>query len=349
MTAAAQTPGAGRVPGALASPAGQPAPLAAAIGAARRRLERAERVLVVTHAAPDGDAIGSLLGFGLALRAAGRVQTVSLVCADPVPDTFRFLAGATEVSQRLPAEAPDLIVAVDAADLGRLGPVGPQLPHPPDLLFDHHITNPGYAAINVIDVQAASTSELITEHLKDLGLPLPQAAAAALLAGLVTDTLGFRTSNTTAKTLGLAQTLMAAGAPLPEIYDQALNKRGFAAVRFWAEGLAALKLEGRLVWTSLTLEARRAAGYYGQGDADLINVLTTVREADVAVIFVERPDGRVKVSWRAAPGYNVAELAGRFGGGGHAPAAGAELAGSLAEVEAQVLDATRALMAARHG
>lgn len=322
-----------------------PAPsdaLPAAVAAARRRLERAERVWLLTHIAPDGDAIGSLVGLGLSLRAAGK--HVTLGCADPVPESFRFLPAAAEITAK-PAGGYDLLIAVDAADQGRLGGLGENLPRPVDLLFDHHITNPRYAAVNILDAAAASTAELITEHLPALGLPLPLPAAEALLTGVITDTLGFRTSNTTAKTLGLAQTLVSAGAVLPEIYDRAFYKRSFAAVRFWGAGLTEIKLEDRLVWTTLTLEARRAAGYYGQGDADLINVLSSVREAAIAVIFVERPDGKVKVSWRAVPGFNVAGVAASLGGGGHAPAAGAELTGALPEVQARVLAATRALLA----
>src|SRR4029077_20768175 len=101
-----------------------------------------------------------------------------------------------------------------------------------------------------------------------------------------------------------------------------------------------------LVWARLPLEARAASGYQGLGDADLINVLTSVREADVALIFVERPDGKVKVSWRSLPGINVAEVAAQFGGGGHAAAAGAEVAGTVEEVETRVWASTRLAMQA---
>jgi phosphoesterase RecJ-like protein len=315
------------------------------VAAARRRVESAARVLILTHIAPDGDAIGSLLGLGLALRAVGK--DVVMACADPVPDIFRFLTGAEAVTVE-PRGPFDLTVAVDAADLGRLGPLGERLDRPPDLLFDHHVTNPGYADLNLIDVSAASTAELITEHLEPLGLPLTRPGAEALLAGVITDTLGFRTTSTSAKTLALTQTLMAAGADLTEIYDQALFKRSYAAVRLWAEGLARLKLQDRVVWAVIPQEARRAAEYHGQGDADLINVLMSVREADVAIVLTERTDGTVKISWRAVPGVNVAELAASFGGGGHAPAAGAEVVGTLPEVEARVIAATRALLQSNH-
>jgi phosphoesterase RecJ-like protein len=168
--------------------------------------------------------------------------------------------------------------------------------------------------------------------------------AQCLLTGLVNDTLGFRTSNTTVKTLAIAQQLMAAGGSLHSIYDLSLFKRSYSSVRLWAEGLARMQLKHRIVWALLPLEARQTSGYQGSGDADLINVLTSVREADVAIVFVERPDGLVKLSWRSTPSINVAAIAAGFGGGGHAQAAGAEIAGTLAEVEERVLKATRAAL-----
>ena len=158
----------------------------------------------------------------------------------------------------------------------------------------------------------------MTELLPGLGLALSEPVAHCLLTGLVSDTLGFRTSSTTPKSLALAQQLMQAGAILHQIYDNSLYKRSYTAVRLWAEGLARMEMKHRMVWARLPLEARQASGYQGFGDADLINVLTSVREADVALIFVERQDGKVKVSWRSLPGINVAAVAAQFGGGGHA-------------------------------
>ncbi len=303
----------------------------------------ARRVLAITHVNPDGDAVGSLLGFGLAARAAGK--EVVMACADPVPDMFRFLPSADEITSQ-PQGLFDLVVALDVSDAPRMGSIAAAQERPPDLLFDHHITNPGFARLNFIDVTAASTAELVTELLPELGLDLTQPVAQCLLTGLVSDTLGFRTSSTTPKSLALAQQLMQAGAVLHQVYDNSLFKRSYSAVRLWAEGLARMDMKQRVVWARLPLEARQASGYQGMGDADLINVLTSVREADVALIFVERPDGKVKVSWRAVPGINVAEVASQFGGGGHAAAAGAEVAGPMGEVETRVLAATRAALKA---
>jgi bifunctional oligoribonuclease and PAP phosphatase NrnA len=313
------------------------------LDAARASIAVAKRVLAITHINPDGDAIGSLLGFGLAVRTAGK--EVVMACADPVPDMFQFLPSANEVTYK-PQGPFDLVVVLDVSDAPRMGSVGAALERPPDLLFDHHVTNPGFARLNFIDVAAASTAELVTELLPGLGLELSEPVAHCLLTGLVSDTLGFRTSSTTPKSLALAQQLMQAGAILHQIYDNSLYKRSYTAVRLWAEGLARMEMKHRMVWARLPLAARHASGYQGFGDADLINVLTSVREADVALIFVERQDGKVKVSWRSLPGINVAAVAAQFGGGGHAAAAGAEIAGTMEEVEARVLAATRLAMKA---
>jgi phosphoesterase RecJ-like protein len=98
------------------------------------------------------------------------------------------------------------------------------------------------------------------------------------------------------------------------------------------------------VWTSLSLEDRELSKYPGWDDADLINLLTTIEEARVSIVFVEQPGGKVKISWRSEPSVNVAEVAKIFGGGGHTQASGAMVAGGLADVTTHVLEATRALL-----
>lgn len=317
------------------------------LAAARARIAAAQRFLLITHIHPDGDAIGSLLGLGLALRAAGK--EVVMACADPAPDVYAFLPNFADITMKASGDF-DAVAVLDAADLGRTGRFAARLTErPADFLFDHHITNPGFAHFNFIDVQAASTAELVAELLEPLGLPLTRPAAEALLTGLVTDTLGFKTSNTTPRTLAIAQRLMETGASLTEIYDASLNKRSFAATRLWGEGLRNAQLADHMVWAVLPLTARVSVGYSGKDDADLVNVLTTVREAKVALMFVERDNGTVKVSWRSMSPLNVAAIAQSYGGGGHAPAAGAEIRGPLAEVQADVLAATRAALRQLNG
>jgi phosphoesterase RecJ-like protein len=306
------------------------------VQAIRRELETRNRILLVSHIRPDGDAIGSLLGFGLSLQTAGKQVDMSL--ADGVPANFRFLEASDQVKTR-PRGSYDWVCVLDSSDLERVGPALNGLGMP-DLNVDHHPTNLNFGRMNLVDTHAVATAEIIARLLSELNLPVTLPVASALLTGLITDTIGFRTSNMTPEALRLAAELMEIGADLPGIYHQALVGRSFEAIRFWGAGLSKVQRNGRMVWTSLSLEDRAEAKYPGRDDADLVNVLSAVDGVDVAMIFVEQPHGSVKVSWRSRPGFDVSRIAMRFGGGGHAAASGAELKGGLLEVQEVVLEAT---------
>ncbi len=316
----------------------------ALLSQAGQLIQRAQRCLVVCHVRPDGDAIGSLLGLGLALQAAGK--QVQMISEDGIPLTYRHLEGSQQVLHK-PVGEFDLAIVVDCSDLERAGAALGSA-RQPEINIDHHATNLNFARINLVDVSATATAEIIAEALPVWGLPLTQPVAAALLTGLITDTIGFRTANMTPRTLRLAADLMEKGANLPELYRQALVNRTFEAVRFWGAGLSRLERSDRLVWTKLTLDDRRAAQYPGRDDADLINILSAVDGADIAMIFVEQPNGRVKVSWRAQPGYDVSQIAVSLGGGGHPAASGAEIAGEIDEVQTKVVELTRPLLNGGH-
>jgi phosphoesterase RecJ-like protein len=214
----------------------------------------------------------------------------------------------------------------------------------PDINIDHHITNDNFAKINIVNPQAVATAELVVDLLSSWDYKISKPVAEALLTGILTDTIGFRTSNTSAKALFMAAELMEAGADLARLYYQSLIQRTFPALRLWGTGLENLERDGRMVWTTLTQANRQAVGYPGKDDADLIQVLSTIEDADISLVFVEQPNGRVKVSWRAQPGFDISKIAVKFGGGGHPAAAGADLSGNLNEVRSVVLSETRLLL-----
>ena len=159
----------------------------------RKVIRTSQRVLVATHVRPDGDAIGSLLGLGLALRQAGK--TVQMLSSDGVPASYRYLAGSQDVIQSPNGEA-DLTIFLDCSDQGRAGK-NLNGDVPPDLNIDHHVTNLRYADMNLVDTTAVATAEILANHLAEWDLPMTPDVATALLTGVITDTLGFRTSNMT--------------------------------------------------------------------------------------------------------------------------------------------------------
>ena len=295
------------------------------------------KVVILSHTRPDGDAIASLLSLCVSLDLAG--YSVTGFLPDSVPKRYAFLPGFDRLSPQFPQDA-EFIIAVDCADASRLGlPVNAQPPKV-DVNIDHHSSNSFFASLNIVDPKAPSTTFVIYELLTTLGFPIDAAVATLLLTGLVTDTIGFRTENVTPEALRFAAKLQELGAPLALIQRSALNAKAFAAVRYWGYGLNRVSQKDGVVWTSLLLEDREKSGYSGLDDADLVNLLSAIDDSHIAVILVEQPGGKVKVSWRSSSGINVSKVAEQFGGGGHDAAAGAMIEGDMDKVTRAVLDAT---------
>ncbi len=311
------------------------------VTAACSLLAAARHVCVMSHHNPDGDALGSMLGLTLALQAAGITATAAL--ADDIAARFDTLPGRGSIVASVPPSA-DVLVAVDAADLARLGKLGAGISQV-HLNIDHHLSNTRFGKLNLIDTSSAATAQYLAELLPALKLELTDAVATCLLAGIVTDTLGFRTANTTPATLSVSQQLIAAGAPLADVYDRTLHRRSLAALRLWGDSIQQIEQRDGLVHTSVTLASKAAHGYGGTGDGDVVTLLTALENVDIAVVFVEHKNREVKVSWRANTGFNVATVAAMFGGGGHAAAAGANLPDTtLADARALVLARTSAAL-----
>lgn len=305
----------------------------------KMRLDHAERILITSHIRPDGDAIGSLIGLGLALSHAGK--NVEMVLADPVPSNYRFLEGADEIKRAATGDY-DTTIVVDCADLHRTG--GILGDRPVDIQFDHHVTNPHFAEYNYIDGKSVATADILADTLELLGIAITADVANALLYGIITDTIGFRTSNMTPAALRTAATLMEKGADLTDLYYKGVVERSFTAARYWGMGLNTLQKNGRIIWATLTQADRKTVGYNGNDDADLTHMLSSISESDIAILFIEQKANRVKVSWRAQSDLDVSHIAMKFGGGGHKAAAGADIEGTLEQVREQVLAATEAYL-----
>jgi phosphoesterase RecJ-like protein len=306
--------------------------------AIKSRLAEAKEILIASHIRPDGDAVGALLGLGLALQQSGK--KVQMVLADGVPSAFRPLEGAEQIKTSLDGKF-DTFITVDCADFKRTGKPFESIGQP-DINIDHHVTNEKFGKINLIEGKEVATAAILTNHLPVWGFQITEPIAAALLMGIITDTLGFRTSNVTPEAMRQVATLMETGVDMPELYMRGLVRRSFESARYWGGGLSKLQRKGGIVWGTLTLADRKAAGYSGSDDADLINIISAIDGFKVGMIFVEQSDHRVKVSWRALePNIDVSSIAKSFGGGGHAAASGADVEGTLEEVQTKVLSKTQ--------
>lgn len=299
-------------------------------------LRGTKRAYIMTHQAPDGDGIGSALALARALEGMGAKAT--LACEDPLPSMLAFLPGSERFQTR-EVGSEDLVVALDASDLDRFGSLGEKVKESglPILNIDHHVTNNSFGTVNLVKREAAATAEIIYDLLPDLETPLDPLIATYLLTGLVTDTQGFRTANTTVRTLEIAAQLMKAGASLNEVTEKVFRHFDLSTLRLWGAIMESLQLDGRMVWATETMAMRSRYGASADRGDGVVNLLASVGQADIAIIFREKEDRLIEVSLRSSPGVDVSFIAQYFGGGGHSQAAGCSLEGKLEEVMKEVL------------
>jgi phosphoesterase RecJ-like protein len=315
--------------------------------AAVRALPSDARLLLVCHVNPDGDALGSMLGFALGLRRLGMTSLQATFPGPPVvPAPFRRLPG---VQMLVPsAEAvpdPDMLICFDAASASRLGSLADRLHRARvALVLDHHASNTRFGGIHLVDPAAAATSVVVVRLLDRLGVPLDAEIAECLYVALATDTGSFRFESTTPGVHELAARLIATGIKPAEISRRIFDNRPFGSVRLYGDVLSRAELDpdvaggAGLVWTYATLGdlARHQQDAYVL--EPLIDSVRCAAEADVSCVVKEVAERQWAVSMRSKGAVDVAQVAVALGGGGHRLAAGFTGRGATAhEVVAAII------------
>ncbi len=292
---------------------------------AAEEIKRAESLALACHIGPDGDALGSMLGFGIAARNHGKDVVASFGSPFVVPANLSFLPTDLLVAPSDFPKKPETMMVFDAGSADRLGELGSNAGKAGTLIVvDHHMTNEGFGDISLIDSSAAATGELVYELLELLDWEIDHQIATCLHTALVTDTGRFTYSNTKPETLRIAAALVEAGAQPAEIGRHVYEETPFGYLKASSAALsrAALDEERAIVTAVVTDEDLREAGI-DWGDIDgLIDTLRLAEEADVAALAKVHDDGRVKVSLRSRGATDVGSLAAAMGGGGHRLAAG---------------------------
>ncbi len=299
-----------------------------------------ERFLIISHVRPDGDAYGSTLALALSLQAMGK--DVQVVNADGLMPSFEFLPGSKSLTATSP-EAPEpdrLIISVDCADQKRHGAAFDQWKRLPDVSIDHHVSNPGYAALNLIDADSPATAQVLFDIITTLKWPLTAEVAANLYVGLMTDTGNFRYRQTTARTFEVAARLVEAGADPTNLAQSCYSS-------FRAERLLLMKEvfnsihfadHNRVAWFYLTPETYAKSGAIPDETEGLIEYLQMVRTVEVAFVLESLPDGLTRGSMRSRGNVDVQKICQEFGGGGHRLAAGLRTKLSPTELEKKLLE-----------
>ena len=306
------------------------------------------QVAVVGHARPDGDCIGSQVALARILAAAG--HDAVCVNSDPVPRRLQFLVGDTPFLRteelRLDGHAA---VFVDCADHGRAGERLKAMFPAPAGNIDHHLSNTGYGAVNLVDSKSAATCEILAGLALDHGLTVDPTTAQALYAGILTDTGQFRFASTSRRCFVLAGELVARGAAPAVAGDELYERESPGKLRLLQEFLASLRMEcgGRVCVGTLALGVFERTGTTGEDTEGLVDYARSIAGVEIGVLVEERPGGAIKASLRAREAaYRVDLVAAEFGGGGHACAAGLNLKTASPDFNARLIAALERRLAA---
>jgi len=315
---------------------GAPHKLAKDFSKAAQLIDAAEKVIIVAHQRPDGDALGSACAFSLYLKDIKKNHDI--FCRHEAPKYYGFLPALERLSsdERLIVHGDhDVLVCLDSGDLAYAG-VHAHLqqrtkPGHTIINIDHHATNTHYGHLNIVDASASSTSELMFHMFDHLNHPMTTDLATCMLTGIVTDTGGFTNLATTSSALQVASHLIASGARIWDIQSYTQKNKSVNTLKLWGTALSRLtKHSSGIVTTVLTQEDIMVCNADAESIEGIANFLNTLDEAKAIAVIKENDDGTVKVSLRTTQDkVDVSRLARFFGGGGHKKAAGFTIPGRI--------------------
>jgi phosphoesterase RecJ-like protein len=304
-------------------------------------IQNHQSFLITTHENPDGDGLGAESALFLALRKMGK--KVRVVNHDPLPQRFAYLPFRPyyHSSDRIPPH--EVCFVLDAGDFSRIREGVRREEFSTLVNIDHHFSNDLFGDYNLVLPQASATGEIIHDLIRALKIKIDQPIAESLYTSLITDTGGFRYSNTTPKVLRMAADLVEAGVEAQKVSDQVFAGVSREAMDLIRRALGTIQThEQDLVGSMVLTHADFKRSGAKEDDTDnLINFVRKLDKVQIAVFLKERPDRKIKLSLRGRNGANVATIAKRFGGGGHIYAAGATLPGPLSKALKVVLQACR--------
>lgn len=302
------------------------------------QLKGVNTVAIAGHVRPDGDCVGSCLAtYNYIKNNYPKIEVV--VYLEPIPNIFKFLSGAMEIQSDCSEDIVyDLFIAQDCGDLGRLGNAAKYFEMAKKTVcIDHHVSNQSFADENYIFPKASSTSELIFD-LIDTD-KITKEIAECIYTGMVHDTGVFQYSCTSAKTMAAAGILMEKGIDFPKIVDQTFFEKTYEQNRILGHALvkSELHLDGKCISTVITKKEMEEYQVLPKHLEGIVSQLRSTKGVEVAIFLYENEDGSYKVSTRSASVVDVAKIAVKYGGGGHARAAGITMQGDSKEIIEKLL------------
>lgn len=311
-----------------------------------------QRFLLTSHIRPDCDALGSELGMAGVLEQLGK--EVLIVNAHKTPPNLQFIDPERKLKtlgvnvQLADLEKIDVLMVLDTSAWAQLGDMAlvVRSTKAKKLVMDHHVSEDDLGAEPFKNTQAEATGRLVLEAAGQLGVKLTPEISKPLFAAIATDTGWYRFGSTTGDTYRFAGQLVDAGVRPADVYRSLYEQDTLARLQLIGRTLARTQSElgGRLIHTAVFQTDFQVTGALPPDTEDVINLTLTVAGTEVAVILVEQPDGKFKISFRSRSAVDCSKLAEKFSGGGHKAAAGAMVPGPFESAQQKVLDAVRSAM-----
>jgi phosphoesterase RecJ-like protein len=318
-----------------------------------KTLTAAQRILMTTHAKPDGDGLGSLAALYEYLTSAGK--TVRVILPTPPADKYRFIRGFEKFEilgrdvtvEKLPRDF-DLLLVVDTCTWEQLSDIRDVVQSYRDrlLVIDHHATRDDLQQQELVDVEAGAAGQIIMRLLERQGVVLTAGLAESLFVSIASDTGWFRFPKVTPEVYRMAARLVELGVTPWILYEKLYQTEPLGRLKLVGDALSTLKVtpEGDVAYFWLTQEMFAQSGARLADTENIIDQSQKIVGVVVGLLFVEVEGGTVRVSLRSKHTVDVAAIAAAFGGGGHARASGCRVPGPLAEARKRVLNAVYAAM-----
>ena len=299
-----------------------------------------ESFFLTSHARPDGDALGSALGLMHLLDAMGKKVTVAF--ADPIPGIYRWLPGVERIGTESSADSPDAAIVLECDCIERTGfdperfaEMGAGL----TINIDHHLSGRPFGDFNWIDPTACAVGAMIYDLAVASGVAISAGMASCLYTAVLTDTGAFTYPGTVATTFALAEHLIHRGADASGIARQVYFSNPVGKIRALGAALGTMMIENGIAWAWITEDEMDRTGAVVEDCEGIVNYLIGIAEVKVAIFLRELPLGdQFRLSLRSRGSIDVAEVASRFGGGGHRNASGCTLEGPLDSAVQRVIE-----------
>ena len=314
------------------------------------KLKKDDNFLITSHINLDGDAIGSELALNFVLKKLNKKSII--LNQDKLPKIYRFLPESDKVynlkENEFDKKISNVGIILDSSNIDRVGKISKILDNINIIInIDHHKSNENYGNINYIDHSASSVGEIIYDLIKYMNdVPvktgmdlLDEKTSSCLFTAIMTDTGSFKYSNVSAKTFKIASELTAKGAKTDLIANNVYNKNTYSGLKLLGEALSTLEIDYSMgvAWLFITRKMLRETRANDEEIEGIIDIVTTLKNNEISILFRETNDNKIKVSFRSKSNFDVNKFASKFNGGGHPNSSGCLCSEKLEEVKEKIL------------